>query len=129
MEGRKIVLVVEDDVRLLRLIIKKLEVSGISSVSAVSVKEGLELLEKNDISVIWLDHYLMGKENGLDFVATIKKDDSPWKNIPIIIVSNTATSDKVQSYMKLGVHKYYTKADTNLERVVSDIEEILKEQE
>lgn len=123
---KKVVLVVEDDSRLLRLIVKKLEVSGISSVSAISVKDGLELLEKNDISVIWLDHYLIGKENGLDFVATVKRDDSPWKNIPIIIVSNTATSDKVQSYMKLGVHKYYTKADTNLERVVADIEKILK---
>jgi len=117
---KKTVLVVEDEKALSAAIRSKLEKKDIITYGAVSVAEALEVLSKEKIDAIWLDHYLFGKENGLDFVTKIKLHGE-WKNIPIFLVSNTATLDKISSYLALGVNKYFTKADFKLEQIISDI--------
>jgi len=123
----KVILVLEDEAPLLNAIKKKLEIYGSTVVGARSVQQGLDYLENLDqIDAIWLDHYLLGKENGLDFVTHLKTKESKWKDIPIFVVSNTATTDKVQSYIKLGVNKYYTKADNRLEDIIEEVRDTLK---
>jgi DNA-binding NtrC family response regulator len=122
----KTILILEDEVPLLEVIRAKLVKSGFEVVTARSVEQGMGYL--NDgvaISAIWLDHYLFGKESGLDFVAHLKSHDSKWSNIPIFVVSNTATPEKVHSYMRLGVHKYYTKVDFRLDQIIADINNYL----
>ena len=123
----KTILVVEDERPLASAIKAKLERSGFAVVTSRTVQQTLDYLE--DIGVvdaIWLDHYLLGKENGLDFVTKLKARDGKWKNTPIFVVSNTASPDKVQSYMRLGVHKYYTKADHRLDEIISEIKSFLE---
>lgn len=124
----KVVLVVEDERPLLEAIKIKLENSGFEVVTARSVEQALNHIEDVDnIDAIWLDHYLLGKENGLDFVAKCKADDSKCVSIPIFVVSNTASSDKVQAYMQLGVNKYYVKAEKRLDEIIADMnDELLK---
>ena len=125
----KTILVVEDERPLAEAIKTKLEKSGFAVVTSRTVQQTLDYLE--DIGVvdaIWLDHYLLGKESGLDFVTKLKTSDGRWKNIPIFVVSNTASPDKVQSYLRLGIHKYYTKADHRLDEIISDINSFLKNQ-
>ena len=117
---KKTVLVVEDDKALLGAIRSKLETKDIITFGAVSVAQALELMVKEKIDAIWLDHYLLGKENGLDFVAKVKLNNS-WKSIPIFLVSNSTTLDKVSSYLALGVNRYYTKSDFKLEQIITDI--------
>ncbi|MEI8060827.1 MAG: response regulator [Candidatus Berkelbacteria bacterium] len=115
------VLVMEDEQPLIEAISTKLKTTGFQVVSARSVEQGLNLLkDKVEVDIIWLDHYLFGKEDGLDFVAQIKKSDE-WKNIPIFVVSNTASPDKVKHYMQLGVDKYYIKAEHRLDEIISEI--------
>ena len=122
----KVVLVLEDETPLLNAIKKKLELQGCTVVGARSVEQGMDYLEELDkIDAIWLDHYLLGKENGLDFVAKLKNKNSEWKKMPIFVVSNTATADKVQSYIKFGVDKYFTKADNRLDDIIKDIKNTL----
>lgn len=119
----KIILVLEDERPLLEAIKIKLRLNDFAVVTARSVKQALSYVEDiKDINAIWLDHYLFGKENGLDFVAKIKSNPA-WKKIPIFIVSNTASPEKVQSYISLGVNKYYTKADYPLDKIIKDIED------
>ena len=123
------ILVVEDERPLLEAIKTKLNISGFNTLSSRSVAEALSYLTtENNISVIWLDHYLLGQENGLDLVAQLKDEDSPWKDIPIFVVSNTASSDKVQSYIQLGVNQYYTKSDYRLDDIIADIKKFLNTQ-
>ncbi len=120
------VLVVEDDKSLATAIIKKLEVSGIHSLQAASVEEAMDHLEKHEtIAAIWLDHYLVGNQDGLDLVSTLKAEDSKFKSLPIFVISNTATQDKVQSYLHLGVAKYFVKANCRLEDIISDVKEAI----
>ena len=123
---KKTILVLEDERPLADAIKKKLELNDFEVLTARSVDQGFGYLKDvSDVAGIWLDHYLIGKENGLDFVAKLKSD-SQWKAIPIFVVSNTATPDKVSSYMHLGVDKYYTKADYRLDQIIGDIQEVLK---
>lgn len=118
----KVILVLEDEVPLLNAIKKKLEVEGCTVATARSVEQGMDYLEELDhIDAIWLDHYLLGKESGLDFVSKIKAEKSPWRKIPIFVVSNTASQDKVNQYLKFGVNKYYIKAEHRLEKIIEDM--------
>ena len=127
MENKKTILIVEDEKPLMDAIKKKLDICGFYTVTARDVKQALNYLQDLDrVDLIWLDHYLLGAENGLDLVVEIKKDDSKWKRIPIFVVSNTASPDKVQSYLHLGVDKYFTKSDYRLDDIIKDINGIFK---
>ncbi|MCP6719841.1 MAG: response regulator [Patescibacteria group bacterium] len=129
-QKNKTILVVEDERSLLDVVKEKLEIDGFNVITARSVEEALPYLEDPEkISVIWLDHYLIGKESGLDLVARLKSGDSKWKNIPIFVVSNTASSNNIRTYIKLGAYKYYTKADYSLKSIIKDIKESIKERE
>ena len=126
-EDKKTILVVEDEQVLLDAIKNKLEIYGFNVVTAKSVEQAVDYLNNiNKINLVWLDHYLLGTENGLDLVIKMKMDKSKWKKIPIFVVSNTATPEKITSYLGLGVDKYYTKADYKLEDIIKDINNVLK---
>jgi CheY-like chemotaxis protein len=122
----KTILVIEDERPLVHDIQTKLEANGFIVVTARTVDQGLDYLENIEkIDAIWLDHYLPGDKTGLDFVADLKKPESKWKKLPIFIVSNTASSGNVQSYMRLGVSKYCIKAEYRLDQIVKDLTEFL----
>ena len=121
-KNEKTILVIEDECPLVQAIKTKLENNGLGVTTARTVEQGLNYLEDiGNIDAIWLDHYLLGKETGLDFVAKIKAQDGKWKNIPIFVVSNTASSSNVHSYMRLGVSKYYVKAEHRLDEIINEI--------
>lgn len=126
---RKTILVLEDEKPLLDAIKLKLEKSDFDVVTARSVEQAKDYLtDVSGVRVIWLDHYLLGKEDGLDFVAWIKNNEK-WKHIPIFVVSNTASQDKVSSYINFGINKFYTKSDYRLDQIIDDIKRTLIESE
>jgi len=121
------ILVVEDELPLQNVIKAGLESAGFDVVTARSVEQAVEYLDKiKNIKAIWLDHYLLGKDSGLDLVAKLKSEESNWKDIPIFLVSNTASNEKVNAYMNLGVDKYYVKAENKLEEIIDDLKSLIK---
>ena len=115
----KTILVVEDEIPLLDAVKKKLENNNMNVVTARSVVQALSYLNDLDhIDGIWLDHYLLGNEDGLDLVIHLKEDNSKWKGIPIFVISNTASEDKVKLYMQLGVDKYFVKSNYRLDQII-----------
>jgi DNA-binding response OmpR family regulator len=122
----KTILVIEDERPLVHAIQTKLEANGFIVVTARTFDQGLDYLENVEkIDAIWLDHYLPGDKTGLDFVADLKKPESKWNKLPIFIVSNTASSGNVRSYMHLGVSRYCVKAEHRLDQIVKDLTEFL----
>lgn len=120
-----IILVIEDEKPLQDAIKMKLEKNSFDVVTARSVEQAVNFMEDiSKIDVIWLDHYLLGQEDGLDFVAKIKNKEE-WKKIPIFVVSNTATVDKIKTYLELGIEKYYTKSDHKLDDIIENIKKSL----
>lgn len=140
---KKMVLVIEDERPLLAIIQEKLEKEGMRVLTSRSVSQAFSPdIERNaagrismssvelalnhledlgNIDAIWLDHNLLGSENGLDFVVKLKANGGHWKKIPIFVVSNTADPALVKKYAKIKVLNYYIKAEHTLESIVSDI--------
>lgn len=126
----KTILILEDENPISEVIKSKCKSEGFNVVTTRSVKQALEYL-RNGIKVdaIWVDHYLFGKENGFDFVSEIKKPESAWKNLPVFVISNTVSPEKIQEYLKLGVERYYTKVDFRLDQIVADIKGFFEKNE
>jgi DNA-binding response OmpR family regulator len=126
MNKDKIVLVVEDEKPLLEAIDLKLKKNGFEVVTARTVEQAKSYVtDLARIDVIWLDHYLMGKEDGLDFVAWCREENNKCMGTPIFVVSNTASPDKVATYMSFGVKNYYVKANYRLDQIIEEVSKSL----
>ncbi|MEI7718874.1 MAG: response regulator [archaeon] len=124
---KKVVLVVEDERPLLEAIKLKLEKNNFEVVTARSIDQAKEYVDSlTKIDVIWLDHYLIGKGNGLDFIVWCKEENNVKCNsVPIFVVSNTASADKVASYISLGIKKYFVKSNHKLDEIITEISKSL----
>lgn len=121
------ILILEDERQLAKAVREAFTERGFEPVIVSTVEDGLkELKNLKHVDVIWLDHYLLGTGNGLDFVVELKNHPE-WREIPIFVVSNTASSTNIRSYIQLGVSNYYTKADYDIHQIINDIEYALSQ--
>lgn len=121
------VLVLEDEDLLREAIIKKLESEGIHTISCSTGEQALDYL--GNLSrlpdVIWLDYYLKGM-NGLEFVHSLQRNEN-WKEIPVLVVSNSASPEKVEKMLSAGAKRYLLKADNRLDEIVPIVHELAGE--
>ena len=144
---QKTVLVIEDERPLLAIIQRKLEKEGMGVITSRSVDRAFSTdIEKNAgkyismssielalkhledlerVDAVWLDHNLLGSENGIDFVKKLKDNGGHWEKIPIFVVSNTSDPTLVKEYATLKVPTYYVTAEHTLESIVRDIQKAL----
>lgn len=124
-KGKSTILVVEDEELLLQAITRKLESINMQVITCKSGKQALDILNNLDKlpDAIWLDYYLKDM-NGLEFMSSIKKDGR-FANIPTIVVSNSASPDKVSGMLALGVKKYYLKAEHKLDDIITAVKEFV----
>lgn len=122
------ILVIEDEELLLTAITRKLQVNGLIAIPCKSGREGIEILTKSEKppDAIWLDYYLKDM-NGLEFMNTLRSNNR-WPQIPIIVVSNSATPDKVTNMLTLGVKKYYLKAENRLDEIIAYVKGLVEEE-
>src|SRR5438046_1816674 len=105
------IMVVEDESLLLQAITKKLKLSNIDVLSCSSGKQAVDYLNNLDVlpDAIWLDYYLKDM-SGLEFMNHIKGNPK-LQDLPVLVISNSASPDKVNTMLELGVKKYMLKAD------------------
>ncbi len=116
------ILILEDDLPLAKAVGDAISQRGFDAITGATVEAGLKHLEgPKHVDVIWLDHYLLGTENGIDFVVKVKNHPE-WKSIPIFVVSNTASAPSIRSYLELGISNFYTKSDHDITQIINDIE-------
>jgi DNA-binding response OmpR family regulator len=119
---KRTILVLEDERQLARAVREAFTERGFNPIIVATVEDGLrELKNLGHVDVVWLDHYLLGAGNGLDFVVELKSNPE-WRSIPVFVVSNTASTSNIRSYLQLGVNNYYTKADYDINQIINDIE-------
>lgn len=119
----KVILVLEDERPLLEAIRLKLGKNNFDVVTARKVEQAKAYVtDLERVDAVWLDHYLIGQEDGLDFLAWCKEyDGGKYKGIPIFVVSNTASADKVSTYMQLGAKEYFVKSNHRLDEIINAI--------
>jgi DNA-binding response OmpR family regulator len=121
------IMVVEDENLLLQAITKKLKLSNMDVLSCASGQQALDYLENLDElpDAVWLDYYLKDM-NGLGFMKKLKAHPR-WKKIPVLVVSNSASPDKVNNMLGLGAKKYILKAEYRLDEIITMISDFIKE--
>jgi CheY-like chemotaxis protein len=119
------IMVVEDEVLLLQAITKKLKLSNMDVLSCSSGQQAIDYLQNLDElpDAVWLDYYLKDM-NGLVFMQAIR-DNPAWSHIPVIVVSNSASPDKVHTMLGLGAKKYILKAEHRLDEIITMIQEFI----
>lgn len=122
------IMIIEDESLLLKAICKKLTLNNFETISATSAKQALDYLSNltEMPDAIWLDYYLKDT-NGLEFMEELKKNKK-WENIPVIVVSNSASPEKVHSMLALGAKKYLLKSQYRLEDIMNVIQEFITEE-
>jgi CheY-like chemotaxis protein len=123
------IMVVEDETLLLQAITKKLKISGMDVLSCASGQQAVDYLKNLDElpDAVWLDYYLKDM-NGLAFMQELKQNPA-WTNIPVIVVSNSASPDKVSTMLALGARKYILKAEYRLDEIIGMIKDFIKDNE
>lgn len=121
------IMVVEDEDLLLQAITKKLKLSGLDVLSCSSGHQALDYLANIEElpDAVWLDYYLKDM-NGLAFMQQLKTNDK-WANIPVLVVSNSASPDKVNNMIALGAMKYILKAEYRLDQIIDMLREFIAE--
>ena len=120
------IMVVEDETLLLHAISQKLKLSGMGVLSCASGQQAVDYLATLGAlpDAIWLDYYLKDM-NGLAFMQELKKNEK-WANIPVLVVSNSASPDKVHNMLALGAKKYILKAEYRLDEIIAMIRDFIK---
>ena len=117
------ILVVEDDIFLRNLLIKKLMNENYTIWDAVDGPSALKTLETKKPHLILLDLLLPGID-GFEVLTRLKKD-SGLSVIPVIILSNLGSQDDIARAMRLGAADYIIKANFTLEEIVERIKKVL----
>lgn len=111
-------MVVEDETLLLRAIVKKLTLSEVDTISCTSGKQAIDYLNNTPElpDAVWLDYYLKDM-NGLEFMKLLQADPR-WAHIPVLVVSNSGSDDRIQSMIDAGVKQYLVKANYRLDELI-----------
>lgn len=119
------IMVVEDETLLLQAISKKIKLSNMDVLSCASGKQAIDYLNSVERlpDAVWLDYYLKDM-NGLAFMQLLKTNPK-WENIPVLVISNSASPDKVNTMLGLGAKKYILKAEYRLDEIIPMIKEFI----
>lgn len=116
----KIVLV-EDDVVLSQMYVKKFSMEGYAIERAMDGEEGLALVKSSKPDLVLLD-IMMPKKNGLDTLKDIKSDPE-LKNTYVVLLTNVGEQNYVDEGFRLGANQYLMKSNFTPREVVEKIRE------
>ena len=121
------IMVVEDEILLLQAISKKLELNGITAIPYSNGRDAIDYLDNLSKlpDAIWLDYQLKDMA-GPAFMGQLKKNEK-CAQIPVIVVSNSASEDKVNSMLALGAKQYLLKAEYRLDELIPIMKQFIAE--
>jgi DNA-binding response OmpR family regulator len=122
MDGKKRILIVEDDLVLADVLANKLKLEGYETATAPDGQVAVDLLDKEVFDVILLD-LTMPWFDGFHVLEELKKMDV---KTPIVIMSNLAGVDDINRAKSLGASDYMVKTSVTPELIVKEIKKYLK---
>jgi DNA-binding response OmpR family regulator len=116
----KLITVIDDDLMFCNLLGKQLQALGYSLLAFHSVDEFLKAKKKKPMAII-LDHFLGGKEIGIDFMREIKKK---IPGVPIIYLTSLSGEKLPPDLYEAGALTYINKNTASLVKLKSILERI-----
>jgi CheY-like chemotaxis protein len=119
----KKVLFIDDDTFLLDMYAVKFSKAGYEVKTADSPTNAIKLLQGGYTPDVILADIVMPGMDGLEFVATVRKDNlAPQSSL--IMLTNQGASDDISKAKKLGVDGYIVKATTIPSEVLNYVEKL-----
>lgn len=118
----RILLIVEDEKPLARVMSLKLNSAGYQTTAVFSGEEALAVLAKQSFDLIILD-LLMPKVDGFAVLAHLNKSGI---KTPVIVASNLAQKEDIEKAKGLGAVDYFVKSDVTLVEMVNKVKQYLQ---
>jgi len=118
-------LIVEDEQSMQRALKSKLEHAGYAVHTAVDGEEALASLRGTKPDLVLLD-LIMPKVDGISVLRQMKADDG-LRSVPVVILTNLSSGDKVAEAMQLGTFDFLVKANYSLDDVLKKVADRLGE--
>ncbi|MFH1207734.1 MAG: response regulator [Patescibacteria group bacterium] len=119
----KKVLIIEDDLSLLKIYTNKLKLNGYEVSMATTGDEGVRKAKIERPNIILLDLILPGQD-GFQ-VLQLLKGAPATSGIPVVIMSNLAQPSDKQRAADLGAVAYLVKADISLVDMIAKVKELI----
>ena len=99
------VLVVDDDVAILKVLISQLEQAGIRTFEASSGERALQVLDTQPVDVVLTDLRMPG----IDGMALLERITRSWPDVPVIVLTAHGTIQLAVETMKAGAADFIVK--------------------
>lgn len=119
----KTVLIVEDEQSMQRALKNKLEHAGYAVFVANDGEGAMEALKSSMPDLVLLD-LIMPKLDGISVLRQMKADDA-MRAVPVVILTNLSSGDKVAEAMQLGTFDFLVKANYSLDDVLRKVNDRL----
>ncbi len=103
----KKILIVEDDVFLANIYMKKFSSEGYDIFFALDGKKGFSLIKQKKPDLVLLD-IMLPEMNGFEILENMQKDEE-LKDIPVILLTNINQRDDIERGYSLGAKDYIIK--------------------
>jgi CheY-like chemotaxis protein len=120
----KKILIIDDDQFLLDMYAIKFNKAGYEVKTADSTATAIKLIKDGYVPDILMSDIVMPGMDGLEFVATLRRENLIPSAI-IVMLTNQGASDDIARAKKLNVDGYIVKATTIPSEVLTQVEKIL----
>ncbi len=121
--SKKTILIVDDEELITAALAKKLINAGYNVIIQRNGEDGLKVALEKHPDLVLLD-IIMPKMDGVTFLGKIRNDE--WgKNVPVIVLTNLESGEKVQKSLQLGVYDYLVKTNWSLSDVLEKVNQSL----
>lgn len=118
----KVILIVEDEEAMGRVLCQKFERQGFAAVRAVNGTDALEKMKEECFDLVLLDLLMPGKDG---FAVLQERADSKCKNTPVFVLTNLGEEETLKRAKNMGAAECFTKANTSLNDLVTRVKEEL----
>lgn len=117
----KSVLIVEDEQSMQRALKSKLSHGGYDVTAVADGEEAMNVLKTLTPQLVLLD-LIMPRIDGISVLRQMKADER-LRSVPVIILTNLSSGDKVAEAMQLGTFDFLVKANYSLDDVLKKVTE------
>lgn len=122
--GGKKVLLMEDEADIAEMYKMKLEANGFYVEATKNGAWGLKSADQNNFDIIVMD-MMMPAMGGQEAIKKLKENPKT-KNIPVIILSNSAQDQDIEDALSCGASCYLLKSKITPEKLIKEINKLLK---
>ena len=119
----KIVLVVEDEEVMIRVLTDNLSAENFGILVARDGEQAIKMLMTHKPDLVLLD-LLMPKVNGYNVLGKLKADPDLSK-IPVLVLSNLGEFEDINKAMELGADDYIVKSHHSVSEIIEKVKKYL----